>query len=37
LVVKKYVQVTPDTPLFWSTWGRRSIGKVQAPMAGKNV
>jgi integrase len=28
--------VTPDTPLFWSTWGRRSVGKVRAP-TGKNV
>jgi integrase/recombinase XerC len=27
----------PDTPLFWSTWGRRSVGKTQAPMTGKNI
>ena len=30
-------KVTPDTALFWSTWGRRSVGKVRAPMTGKNI
>jgi site-specific recombinase XerD len=29
--------VDPETPLFWSTWGRRSIGKVRRPMTGKNI
>lgn len=29
--------VTPDTPLFWSTWGRRSGGKTRAPMTGQNI
>jgi integrase/recombinase XerC len=29
--------MTPETPLFWSTWGRRVIGKTRAPMTGKNV
>ena len=29
--------VTPDNPLFWSTWGRRSGAKTRAPMAGQNV
>lgn len=29
--------ITPVTPLFWSTWGRRSGGKTRAPMTGKNV
>ena len=29
--------VTPDTPLFWSTWGRRTVGKTRAPMTGKNI
>ncbi len=29
--------VTPETPLFWSTWGRRSGGKTRAPMTGQNV
>ena len=27
--------LTPETPLFWSVWGRRSIGKHRAPMTGK--
>jgi len=26
-----------ETPLFWSVWGRRSIGKHRAPMTGKNI
>ena len=25
------------TPLFWSTWGRRPVGKTRAPMTGKNI
>jgi integrase/recombinase XerC len=29
--------VAPDTPLFWSTWGRRTVGKTRAPMTGKNI
>jgi integrase/recombinase XerC len=29
--------VTPETPLFWSTWGRRTVGKTRAPMTGKNI
>lgn len=29
--------LTPETPLFWSVWGRRSIGKYRAPMTGKNI
>jgi integrase/recombinase XerC len=37
-VLTKVVQrVGPETPLFWSTWGRRSVGKTRAPMTGKNV
>src|SRR5205814_3127569 len=27
----------PETPLFWSTWGRRGTGKTRAPMIGKNI
>jgi len=27
--------VAPETPLFWSVWGRRSIGKHRAPMTGE--
>ena len=30
-------KVEPDTPLFWSTWGRRGMGKTRAPMTGKNI
>jgi site-specific recombinase XerD len=30
-------KVGPETPLFWSTWGRRSVGKTRAPMTGKNI
>jgi integrase len=29
--------VGPETPLFWSTWGRRVVGKTRAPMTGKNI
>jgi site-specific recombinase XerD len=29
--------LTPETPLFWSVWGRRSLGKHRAPMTGKNI
>src|SRR3989454_12046298 len=38
LVLKKQMeQVVPETPLFWSTWGRRVVGKTRAPMTGKNI
>jgi integrase/recombinase XerC len=38
LVLKKEMDtVGPDTPLFWSTWGRRAVGKTRAPMTGKNI
>jgi hypothetical protein len=30
-------KIGPETPLFWSTWGRRTIGKTRAPMTGKNI
>jgi integrase/recombinase XerC len=30
-------RVTADTPLFWSTWGKRSVGKTREPMTGKNI
>jgi len=36
-LTKEMEQVTPDTPLFWSTWGRRSGGKTRAPMTGQNI
>ena len=29
--------LAPETPLFWSVWGRRSIWKHRAPMTGKNI
>lgn len=29
--------VTPETPLFWSSWGKRRLGKTRAPMTGKNI
>jgi integrase/recombinase XerC len=29
--------VTSDTPLFWSSWGRRHRGKVRQPMTGQNI
>ena len=29
--------VTPDTPLFWSSWGQRRQGKVRRPITGKNI
>jgi site-specific recombinase XerD len=29
--------MTPETPLFWSSWGRRHEGKVRQPMTGQNI
>ncbi len=29
--------VTPETPLFWSAWGRKGVGKMRQPMTGKNI
>lgn len=29
--------ILPETPLFWSTWGKRGIGNSRAPMTGKNI
>lgn len=26
-----------DMPIFWSSWGRRGVGKVRQPMTGKNI
>jgi integrase/recombinase XerC len=34
---KETARLTPETPLFWSTWGRRVVGKTRAPMTGKNI
>jgi len=30
-------QVGPETPLLWSTWGRRAVVKTRAQMTGKNI
>jgi len=37
VLVRECQTVTADTPLFWSTWGRRAGGKTRVPMAGKNI
>ncbi len=37
VLTKQVEKVTPDTPVSWSTWGRRRIGKTCAPMTGKNI
>ena len=29
--------LSPDTPLFWSSWGKRGMGRTRAPMTGKNI
>jgi integrase len=36
-VLSREETVGPDTPLFWSSWGRRVVGKTCAPMTGKNI
>jgi integrase/recombinase XerC len=36
-VLARVETVRPETPLFWSTWGRRVVGKTRAPMIGKNI
>jgi integrase/recombinase XerC len=37
IVAPKVGFVTPETPLFWSTWGKRGIGTHRSPMTGKNI
>ena len=37
VVAPSVTRLTPETPLFWSVWGRRSIGMHRAPMTGKNI
>ena len=34
---KEHDDVKPDTPLFWSSWGRRHQGRVRRPMTGQNI
>jgi hypothetical protein len=29
--------LTPDTPLVWSSWGKRTVGRTSAPMKPKNI
>ena len=29
--------ITPDTPLFWSSWGQKRQGKIRRPITGKNI
>jgi len=36
-VLSRVETIGPETPLFWSTWGRRVVGKTRAPMIGKNI
>ena len=37
-VLRREVEsIGPETPLFWSTWGRLAVGKTRAPMTGKNI
>src|SRR5690242_18119378 len=37
VLAKENGSVTPDTPLFWSSWGQRHRGKVRQPMTGQNI
>ena len=37
VVAPSVTTLAPETPLFWSVWGRRSIGMHRAPMTGKNI
>ncbi len=37
ILMRELEGVTPETPLFWSVWGRKSVGKIRRPMTGKNI
>ncbi|MDE3243392.1 MAG: tyrosine-type recombinase/integrase [Nitrospirota bacterium] len=37
VLARDLAPIGPETPLFWSVWGRRNRGKSQAPMTGKNI
>jgi site-specific recombinase XerD len=37
VLVRHVEKIDADTPLFWSSWGRRGVGKTRAPMTGKNI
>lgn len=30
-------RLTPDTPLFWSSWGKRAVGRGRRPLEAKNI
>jgi integrase/recombinase XerC len=36
-VAAQHGPLTPDTPIFWSSWGQRHRGTVTHPMTGKNI
>ena len=36
-LIRHVEKIEPDTPLFFSSWGRRGVGKTRAPMTGKNI
>ena len=35
--MKEVEKIARETPIFWSTWGRRAVGTTRAPMTGKNI
>ena len=37
VLIRHVEKIEPDTPLFFSSWGRRGVGKTRAPMIGKNI
>ena len=37
VLVRHVEKIEPDTPVFFSSWGRRGVGKMRAPMIGKNI
>jgi site-specific recombinase XerC len=37
VLVPQFGAITPETPLFWSSWGKRGAGRTRAPMTGKNI
>ncbi len=37
VVAPSVTRLMPETPIFWSVWGRRSVGMHRAPMTGKNI
>ena len=37
VVGQQVTTLDAETPLFWSSWGRRGIGNARQPMTGKNI